>query len=135
MPLFILFVCLLFVPIIAEYSRDVAPKFLQNLEDLRVKDGESAKLICKINAACPTPTLQWLFKGKEIAPNDDIYEVHFADNTATLSLSDVLPEDEGEYTCSVRNAKGSCASSARLTVQGKTTGVTKLFCSPNGFTF
>ncbi len=106
----------------AQYSRDVAPKFLQNLEDIKVKDGEPAKFSCKISAT-PKPSVQWLFKGKEIPPDDDIFDMTFDGSLATLSLSDVLPEDEGEYTCSVRNSKGSCASSARLIVQGKKTSV------------
>ena len=69
--------------------------------------------------------MQWLFKGKELPSDDDVYEIGFDGSFATLSLSDVLPEDEGEYTCSVRNAKGSCACSARLIVLGKKTSQTQ----------
>ncbi|XP_072047598.1 myosin light chain kinase, smooth muscle-like [Amphiura filiformis] len=114
----------------AQYSRDVAPKFLQNLEDIKVKDGEAAKFSCKITAS-PKPTVQWLYKGKEISADDDIFDTTFDGSLATLSLSDVLPEDEGEYTCSVRNSKGSCACSARLIVQVDTVSPPPSTLSPS----
>ena len=84
----------------------------------RTKDGGTARFSCRVTGE-PAPTIQWLFLGKEISPDDDIYEIAFDGEKATLVLPEVLPEDEGEYECIARNRDGEVSCRARLSVESK----------------
>ncbi|XP_038047057.1 myosin light chain kinase, smooth muscle-like isoform X3 [Patiria miniata] len=97
-------------------ARDDPPKFTQRLTNCRTKDGGVARFSCRVSGE-PAPTIQWLFLGKEISPDDDIYEIAFDGEKATLVLPEVLPEDEGEYECIARNRAGEASCRARLSVE------------------
>ncbi|XP_071792535.1 protein Obscurin-like isoform X2 [Asterias amurensis] len=97
-------------------TRDIPPKFTQRMTHSRTKDGGTARFSCRVTGE-PAPTIQWLFLGKEISPDDDIYEIAFDGEKATLVLPEVLPEDEGEYECIARNRDGEVSCRARLSVE------------------
>ncbi|XP_022101402.1 myosin light chain kinase, smooth muscle-like isoform X2 [Acanthaster planci] len=97
-------------------TMDIPPKFIQRLTNCRTKDGGVGRFSCRVSGE-PAPTIQWLFLGKEISPDDDIYEITFDGEKATLVLPEVLPEDEGEYECIARNRAGQVSCRARLSVE------------------
>ena len=99
-------------------TTDVPPRFTQRMTNSRTKDGDAGRFSCRVTGE-PAPTIQWLFLGKEISPDDDIYEISFDGEKATLVLPEVLPEDEGEYECIARNRAGEVSCRARLSVESK----------------
>jgi len=48
-------------------------------------------------------------------------DLKYRNGTATLSINEVYPEDEGLYTCKAKNSLGETETTCRLTVQSKST--------------
>ena len=128
----IVFLCL--VP--ASDSLMCPPKFLQSLSDLTIKDGEALKLTCTVKGD-PDPNITWSKNGEviliyfikcfiiddlttfnlQLLSSSDILDLKYRNGTATLSINEVYPEDEGVYTCKAKNTLGSIETTCRLTVQ------------------
>lgn len=64
----------------------------------------------------PIPTVEWFFNGIPIQPSPRI-QIIVDDNISTLIIFNVVPEDSGEYTCSVENEMGAitCKTSLHIT--------------------
>ena len=60
----------------------------------------------------------WSKDGREILDNDDHKYVVYSDGGIALRLSNVRPQDAGEYTCLVRNNFGEASSNGLFIVQG-----------------
>lgn len=67
----------------------------------------------------PPFSVTWLKDGREIPDNDYHKYVIYGDGGIALRLSDVCPQDAGEYTCLVRNNFGEVSSNGLFAVQGK----------------
>uniref|UniRef100_V9IEG4 Titin n=1 Tax=Apis cerana TaxID=7461 RepID=V9IEG4_APICE len=59
----------------------------------------------------------WLKDDREILDNDDHKYVVYSDGGVALRLSNVRPQDAGEYTCLVRNNFGEASSNGLFIVQ------------------
>ena len=83
--------------------------------------GENASFIC-VATSEPPHTVSWLFTNPvtgafEELPNDEKYIIVNEDEaTSVLTVVDVVPSDDGEYTCDVVNVYGNDTSSAILRV-------------------
>lgn len=55
----------------------------------------------------------------QLVPLGGDFKVDFDGLTARLSINQVYPEDEGEYTCVAYNELGKAYTSACLVVDGK----------------
>uniref|UniRef100_A0A4W3JK31 Ig-like domain-containing protein n=1 Tax=Callorhinchus milii TaxID=7868 RepID=A0A4W3JK31_CALMI len=88
--------------------------FVKPLRDQRVKQKETAVFQCEI--AKDTPNIKW-FKGEEeiSAMPPSKFEIKKVGKILTLTLKNVSPEDQGEYTVEVEGQ----ASTANLIVDGK----------------
>ena len=75
-----------------------------------IKEGDSAKLICKIVKGVPEPQVSW-FKNGNPLPKEM--------NTTLLSITNVTNEDEGRYTCKAENSGGFTNDSKYVTVESK----------------
>lgn len=95
------------------------PIFTRPLKDLRCCDGDSITLECHVEAQ-PEPTVIWEKDGR-VLPNSSDFRTNFCDDRATLSISRVFPEDEGEYTCICANNIGKSYTSACIIVDGTIT--------------
>lgn len=93
------------------------PVFTQNLKDVRCCDGDSVTLECHVEAL-PEPSVIWERDGK-ILQNSNDFRTNYFEDRATLHISRVFPEDEGEYTCVAINNIGKAYSSACIIVDGK----------------
>ena len=83
--------------------------------DTQALVGSSATFVC-VAAGEPTPTFQWSFGGLAIV-DDDKYDVTAtAPTVSTLTVLDVSPSDDGNYTCTATNDHGSDSASAGLQV-------------------
>lgn len=92
------------------------PIFTRPLKDLRCCDGDSITLECHVEAQ-PEPTVIWEKDGR-VLPHSNDFQTNFCDDRATLSISRVFPEDEGEYTCVASNNIGKSYTSACIIVDG-----------------
>ncbi|KAF2897973.1 hypothetical protein ILUMI_08202 [Ignelater luminosus] len=90
------------------------PKIVRNLKDIRCCDGDAVTLECEVDA-CPPPDIRWEKRGKLIRLGED-FKSDFDGKIARLSIKQVYPEDEGEYTCVAYNELGKSFTSACLLV-------------------
>lgn len=97
---------------------ETLPIFTRPLKDLRCCDGDSITLECHVEGQ-PEPTVIWEKDGR-VLPHSSDFRTNFCDDRATLSISRVYPEDEGEYSCVASNNIGKSYTSACIIVDGKT---------------
>lgn len=57
-------------------------------------------------------------KDKKQLKQGDIYSITYDKGTARLNISEVFPEDSGEYSVEVKNQWGAAVSVASLQVKG-----------------
>jgi len=55
----------------------------------------------------------------QVLSSSDILDLKYRNGTATLSINEVYPEDEGLYKCKATNSLGTAETTCRLTVQSK----------------
>lgn len=66
----------------------------------------------------PPFTITWFKDGRELPDNDYYKYVIYGDGGVALRLSQVRPQDAGEYTCVVRNDFGVASCNSLFAVQG-----------------
>ncbi|XP_078043308.1 myosin light chain kinase, smooth muscle-like isoform X2 [Augochlora pura] len=93
------------------------PTFLQSLaEDSIVMEGHCYELQARLTGTPPF-TVVWLKDGRQVPDNDYYKYVIYGDSGVALRLSNVSPQDAGEYTCHVRNNFGETSSTGLFAVQ------------------
>ncbi|XP_043525679.1 titin homolog isoform X2 [Frieseomelitta varia] len=93
------------------------PKFLQSLpEESIVMEGHCYELQTRLTGTPPF-SVTWLKDGREIPDNNYHKYVVYGDGGIALRLSNVCPQDAGEYTCLVRNNFGEVSSNGLFAVQ------------------
>ncbi|XP_023650724.1 myotilin isoform X1 [Paramormyrops kingsleyae] len=92
------------------------PRFVQKMKNLRVMEGDTVRLECKILAS-PAPQLYWK-KDKEMLSLNPSRMSLYQDNTGQLCLliDQVEKTDAGWYTVSAINEAGMASCNARLDV-------------------
>ncbi|KAI4493465.1 hypothetical protein M0804_001641 [Polistes exclamans] len=94
-----------------------SPKFLQSLpKESIVMEGNSFELRTRLTGTPPF-SIHWLKDKREIPDGDCHHYVLYNDGGIVLRLSDIHPEDAGEYACIVRNEFGEISCSGLLAVQ------------------
>jgi len=93
---------------------ETLPAFKKGLKDIRCCDGDAVTLECVVEGPI-SPEVRWERGGKLLRLGGDV-SADYDGTTARLSISQVYPEDEGEYTCVAYNDLGSTATSAVLVV-------------------
>lgn len=93
---------------------ETLPSFKKGLKDLRCCDGDAVTLECVVDCSVP-PDIRWERSGRLVRLGGDV-SADFDGTTARLKISQVYPEDEGEYTCVAYNALGHVSTSAVLVV-------------------
>lgn len=83
----------------------------KHLEDVTGKEGQTSTLTCQFSI--PNAKAQWFRNGKLLEPHGR-YKYSVANYTQKLSIKDVRPEDQGEYTCKYKNIE----TTANLFVEG-----------------
>ncbi|XP_063411105.1 myosin light chain kinase, smooth muscle-like isoform X3 [Mytilus trossulus] len=97
------------------------PKFLADLVDVRVREGQSVTLQCQVSGI-PRPDVAWAMNNKRIKTSKRIqpskfFRMTYEDNTSTLVIAGAYPEDDGEYVCSATNSLGTARCSCHLYVE------------------
>ncbi|KAJ8787375.1 hypothetical protein J1605_023035 [Eschrichtius robustus] len=94
-------------------SRDQAPSFLRELSDEMVVLGQSVTLACQVSAQ-PVAQATWSKDGALLESSSRLLISSTLKNFQLLTILVVTAEDLGVYTCSVRNALGTAATTAIL---------------------
>lgn len=66
----------------------------------------------------PTPKVVWMHNGEPINENRDANMYQDTEGVCKLAISEVFPEDAGDYTCHAENKVGECVCTASLVVEG-----------------
>lgn len=83
----------------------------EHLKDVAGKEGQTCTLTCQFSV--PNVKTQWFRNGKRLEAHGR-YAFAVAGYTQKLSIKDVKPEDQGEYTCKYNNLE----TTANLWVEG-----------------
>lgn len=94
------------------------PAFNPPLTPLRVMDGDEVRFSCRVMGN-PKPRLLWLQNGRPIGHHREVRVTQTPDGRAGLEISEVFPEDAGDYTCIARNKAGEARTTANLAVECK----------------
>lgn len=91
------------------------PIILDHLKCVRAEDGAEVELSCKI--VCPPCSFDvvWIHNGKEIKPSKD-FQYHHVDNSYSIKIPELFPEDAGVYTCEAFNDYGETFTTCSLYV-------------------
>lgn len=81
------------------------------MQDVAGKEGQTCTLTCQFSV--PNVKTQWFKNGKLLEPHSR-YTFAVANYTQKLSIEDVRPEDQGEYTCKYKNLE----TTANLWIEG-----------------
>ncbi|XP_062908318.1 myosin light chain kinase, smooth muscle-like isoform X1 [Mobula hypostoma] len=95
-------------------STDSAPVFKETLKDTQITDGERLLLQCRV-VANPPPVVTWTINGKAIKSSKFI-NVSQEGSLCTLTIEEILPEDEGQYRCIAENSAGKVECTCSVTV-------------------
>ncbi|ELT91012.1 hypothetical protein CAPTEDRAFT_86846, partial [Capitella teleta] len=91
------------------------PVIVQGLNDLKIRDGDSATLECRVEGN-PEPSVVWFREASLIQATPDFMQFHEGD-TYTLSIREVFPEDTGRYTMVAKNPYGTATCSTEIMVE------------------
>lgn len=117
--------CLIVKEIVTTPSEDNAsflsqcrrkPKVLSALKDEECVAGEMMTLRCEI-VGWPEPKVSWKFDGIAL-DGQEPYRISYDGRMAMLRLPELLPPDEGTYTCLAQNDVGQCETQSKLKVLG-----------------
>ncbi|XP_059156398.1 twitchin-like isoform X4 [Physella acuta] len=92
-----------------------APKFTQKLAPKVVNDGDKVEFVAKLTGTEPIE-VTWS-KDKKPIKSGDIFAISYEKGTAKLNISEVFPEDSGEFSVEIKNQWGSATSMASLQVK------------------
>ncbi|KAK6627495.1 hypothetical protein RUM44_009973 [Polyplax serrata] len=92
-----------------------APEVTQELSSVAARAGEKIKLQCHVRGL-PEPEIFWHHDGKKIKTNRDV-TTNYADNIATLSITEIYPKDGGTYKMTAKNIAGEAQSTCTVTVK------------------
>lgn len=84
-----------------------------------VADGERVIFQCEVKGM-PPPAVMW-YKGNKILRNCADFLQKFDGCRATMLITEVFPDDEGRYSCLVKNEAGEAKTTCYLTVKGNNT--------------
>ncbi|KAM3916775.1 striated muscle preferentially expressed protein kinase isoform 2-T2 [Leptodactylus fuscus] len=93
----------------------LAPLFTRKMSDREVIEGRTARLDCKISGT-PPPEITWMHDGHPVVESENMHILKER-GYHTLLITQVSPEDEGQYTVIANNQHGEAECSAELYVE------------------
>lgn len=85
------------------------------MKNLTIEEGNRAKFICSVIGHIQS--INWFKDNKPLSiDTDHRYKLTHSDGLVGLEIHDVMPNDSGFYTCTIRGRRNSVTSSSKLTV-------------------
>ncbi|XP_033111500.1 titin-like [Anneissia japonica] len=104
---------------------ECAPYFTKVLETKSIAvDGESVFFQCAV-AGVPRPQVTWYVDNNEITDEPEYIVKHTEEGICELHIQEIIPEDEGYYTCKAVNHLGEVTCTAQLLVEEVSLTVTE----------
>lgn len=95
----------------------ISPRFTQRLQPVTLMDGEELVLPCNV-IGHPTPKIQWFRNSQPLEESKGVSISQEANGQCVLTISEVFPEDAGEYTCVASNKIGEASSAVSVDIEG-----------------
>ena len=105
---------LLLLPPSADKVEGQSPVFLEELQPVKLKEGKSARLECKLQGQ-PLPKVEWHKDDEKLDVGGRI-KAEREGQYCVLAVKDCQPQDSGVYMCVAYNDFGSIATNAELRV-------------------
>ena len=94
------------------------PEFVNALPATHtVPKGTSILMTCTIRGS-PDPTVTWFRRDKALSHEDTDVTIERDGDECCLSINQCEPQDEGSYSCTIKNRIGQTTCSTNLEVQG-----------------
>ena len=101
--------------LLALSTEDIPPEITKELQDLSVTEGDTVRFEVKV-VGKPKPEIHWNTNNAEIVgDNETVIEI--SGDTHSLTLKNVVPDDEGEYTFTATNKAGNASCTGKLLVR------------------
>lgn len=88
---------------------------VESLQPIEVNEGEPAELKCIVTGR-PAPTLEWFKDGLSVKETRRI-KSSIDSGVVTLTFTETMDIDAGNYKCVIKNALGKVTTSARLDIK------------------
>ncbi|CAH0765342.1 unnamed protein product [Bemisia tabaci] len=92
------------------------PSFIVKPKSARVMDGQPVLFKAKVTGH-PIPLVSWLHDGKPIKEGKVVSVTQNSEGVCELAISEVFPEDCGQYVCQAVNPAGEAVCSTFLAVE------------------
>ena len=94
------------------------PTIIEKPDNMTVVSGINISFSCLVCSGEPQHNTEWLFNNVTIYSNSKYDITEGFNHSSTLSISDVVLDDAGEYSCIASNVHGRDEAIATLSVQG-----------------
>ena len=85
--------------------------------ELQLDEGDQVDFNCEVIGE-PKPEIKWFYNGQELK-QEGRYIIADEDTVHHLEITDIVPEDAGDYIVEAENTYGKATCSAQLQVIGK----------------
>ncbi|XP_076008098.1 myosin light chain kinase, smooth muscle-like [Genypterus blacodes] len=101
-----------------ERGREKEPvvEFLDPPEQVEVRVGERAKLLCEFSSTSAPVACCWIYNKDKVVVGGPQTSVSSSERQSSVEISQACPEDTGSYTVVVRNRRGSAQHTVSLSV-------------------
>ncbi|XP_011705984.1 PREDICTED: uncharacterized protein LOC105461199 isoform X2 [Wasmannia auropunctata] len=98
----------------SDISKPIVPKFQLSLQDLKIQEGQSARLDCVI-VGQPEPEVIWYHDGQPVKESSD-FQLLFQGDRCSLIIHEAFLDDAGVYKVVAINSGGEASSQCTLTI-------------------
>jgi uncharacterized protein YbaA (DUF1428 family) len=98
-----------------EVTELISPRFVEKIKPVHIMDGEKLVLECQVQGE-PIPKIEWLRNEQTIKEAQSVTIQQDTSGLCTLIISEVFPEDAGEYTCIAKNRIGEAVCKTTVVI-------------------
>lgn len=92
------------------------PRFVRRTSPVRVMDGEKVEFSCVVTGK-PIPKVEWFHNDVPVQEAKDVIISQTLDGVCKLAITEVFPENAGEYVCRAVNRVGEAICKTSLIVE------------------
>lgn len=95
----------------------IEPQFVQKLSPAQIMDGEELTLSCVVTGN-PVPVIKWFRNDTQIVERKGTQMLQESNGSCVLTISEVYPEDAGDYTCYASSKIGEATNTVTVAIKG-----------------